>query len=273
MRRLLRNWAIPLSVLLHGSVVGAMVVRFEETPKSPPSAPVSLAIPEPAAEAVSEAKAPDPISAAPPPPPEMRAAEVPPEPVKAVPPPSPMVPVDTPPVIETKAVDAPVVAAVPPKVVQAKPKPDLVTEKKPVVETPPMAAPAPPTKPVETAMAPSPILAPPAKTEMQASASGQAGPPPDFIGRLRAKLERAKVYPRSAQMRRQEGITHLRFTMDRGGKVLAWTIERSSGFQVLDSEVEAMLQRAQPLPALPDDMPEQQLELIVPVQFFLRDVR
>lgn len=273
MRRLLRNWAIPLSVLLHGSVVGAMVMRFEEAPKPVPSAPVSLTIPEPAVEAVSDAKTPDPISAAPPPPPEMRATEVPLEPVKATPPPIPMVAADTPPVFDTKAVDAPVVAAAPPKVVRAKPKPDVATETKPEAESPPMAAPAPPTKPVETAMAPSPVKAPPAKTEMQASASGQAGPPADFIGRLRAKLERAKVYPRAAQMRRQEGVTHLRFTMDRGGKVLAWTIERSSGFPALDTEVEAMLQRAQPLPALPEDMPDQQLELIVPVQFFLREAR
>ncbi len=251
-----------------------MVMQFEEPPKSVPAAPVSVTLPEPAVEAVAEAKAlPDPITAAPPPPPEMRAQDTPPEPVKAVPPPSPIVPTDTPPVIETKAIDAPVVAAVPPKVVRAKPRPEVVTERKPEPEAAPMAAPAPPTKPVEAAMAPSPIKAPPAKTEMQASASGRAGPPPDFIGRLRAKLERAKVYPRSAQLRRQEGITHIRFTMDRGGKVLAWAIERSSGYPVLDSEVEAMLQRAQPLPPMPDDMPEPRLELVVPVQFFLRDAR
>lgn len=270
MRRLLEKWAIPLSIVLHGSVVGAMVMNFEEKPKPVPSAPVSLTIPEPAVETVSEAKAPDPISAAPPPPPEMRAAEVPPEPIKAAPPPSPMVPVDNPPVIESKAVDAPVVAAMPPKVVQAKPKPAVVTEKKPAEEAPPMAAPPPPTKPVETAMAPSPIAAPPAKTEMQSSASGHAGPPPDFIGRLRSKLEQARrAYPRAAQLRRLEGTPHLRFTMDRRGKVLAWSIEQSSGYAILDQEAEAMLQRAQ-LPPFPDDMTDDQREFTIPVQFFLR---
>lgn len=273
MRGLIRNWAIPLSVFLHGTVVAAMVMRFEEAPRPPPADTISLSIPAPAADTLSEAKAPDPITAAPPPPPEMRATEVPPEPVKARPPPSPMAPADQPPLIESRAVEAPVVAAAPPKAVRAKPKPDVVTEKKQEAEAPAVPAPAPETKPAETAMAPSPVVAPPARTEMRSSAAGPAGPPPDFIGRLRAKLERAKVYPRAAQTRRQEGVTHLRFTMDRGGKVLAWSIVRSSGHAALDHEVEAMLQRAQPLPPFPEEMSEQQLELVVPVQFFLRDLR
>src|SRR3546814_18962005 len=46
---------------------------------------------------------------------------------------------------------------------------------------------------------------------------------------LLAHLERHKRYPRRARWRRQEGVVHLRFAMDREGHVLAAQIARSSG--------------------------------------------
>jgi periplasmic protein TonB len=79
-----------------------------------------------------------------------------------------------------------------------------------------------------------------------------------------------KQYPRAAQLRRQEGTVLLSFVMDRNGRVLEYRIERASGHALLDREVEAMIERAQPLPKIPDDLREARLELVVPVQFFLR---
>jgi protein TonB len=67
-----------------------------------------------------------------------------------------------------------------------------------------------------------------------------------------------------------EGTTLLYFVMDREGKVLDFRIQKSSGFDLLDHEVEAMIQRAQPLPQMPDSMSQERLELVVPVQFLLR---
>jgi protein TonB len=61
----------------------------------------------------------------------------------------------------------------------------------------------------------------------------------------------------------------LRFKMNHQGQVLSFSLERGSGHAVLDSEVLAMIQRAQPLPAPPADMPDP-LELIIPVQFTVR---
>lgn len=40
--------------------------------------------------------------------------------------------------------------------------------------------------------------------------------------------------------------------------------------KVLDAEVQKMIERAQPLPAMPDTKDNSTLELVVPVQFFLR---
>jgi protein TonB len=62
----------------------------------------------------------------------------------------------------------------------------------------------------------------------------------------------------------------LSFTFDREGRVLAHRIARSSGHSSLDREVAAMLERAQPLPPMPDTMTQARLEVTVPVLFALR---
>ena len=58
--------------------------------------------------------------------------------------------------------------------------------------------------------------------------------------------------------------------MDREGRVLDYRITESSGYALLDREVEAMIRRAQPFPAMPEDIHQAKLDLVVPIQFFLR---
>ncbi|MCD7098230.1 energy transducer TonB [Stenotrophomonas sp. MMGLT7] len=87
---------------------------------------------------------------------------------------------------------------------------------------------------------------------------------------LLTHLERHKRYPGGAQMRRQEDVIYLRFTMDRSGKVLHWHIARSRGYAALDEEVNALIQRASPLPPPPDEMGGTLIDMVVPVEFFLR---
>lgn len=99
---------------------------------------------------------------------------------------------------------------------------------------------------------------------------GLSGKTDDYAATLLAWLEKHREYPRRARMRRQEGTVLLHFVIDRNGRVLEHRIEKSSGFSILDEEVLKMLQRAQPLPAMPDDIDMEQLALAVPVQFFLR---
>nr|WP_255691797.1 TonB family protein [Luteimonas sp. XNQY3] len=88
--------------------------------------------------------------------------------------------------------------------------------------------------------------------------------------RLLTHLEHHKRYPSAAQRRRQEDVVYLRFTMDRSGNVLQWTIWRSRGHALLDAEVNALIQRAAPLPPPPPEMSGNTVEMIVPVEFFLR---
>ena len=61
----------------------------------------------------------------------------------------------------------------------------------------------------------------------------------------------------------------LYFVLDREGKVLDYQLRQSSGHRLLDREVVSMIQRAQPLPEMPEGMRLAQLELILPVQFRL----
>ncbi|MCF8017186.1 MAG: hypothetical protein K9L65_16135 [Chromatiaceae bacterium] len=46
--------------------------------------------------------------------------------------------------------------------------------------------------------------------------------------------------------------------------------QQSSGHATLDAEVQKMSERAQPLSVMPDTMDNSTLELVVPMQFFLR---
>lgn len=102
------------------------------------------------------------------------------------------------------------------------------------------------------------------------SGGGIPGAAADYMALLQAWLEKHKEYPRRAQLRRQEGTALLYFVMDREGRVITHRLQESSGHRLLDREVEEMIKRAQPLPKMPDHMDQAQLELVVPVQFFLR---
>lgn len=127
---------------------------------------------------------------------------------------------------------------------------------KPKIDTPSEAPPAPDTT------APTSRPAPPA---LVAAASVQT-----WEGRVLAHLERRKRYPTEARSRRLQGVTYIRVTMDRQGRVLSAVMERTSGHAVLDREALALMTRAQPLPAPPAEIVGDRVVLSVPVDFFTR---
>lgn len=157
----------------------------------------------------------------------------------------------------------------PPKPVQ-QPKPQQVARAEPA--------------PVQAEAAPAPSVAGSAgKSGTQASSNagntdsasassggGMPGSSADYLALVQAWLERHKEYPRRAQLRRIEGTAVLRFVMDRDGKVLSFRLERGSGHAVLDEAVREMVERASPFPPLPAEIHQANLELVVPVSFYLR---
>lgn len=212
------------------------------TPPEPPPAidiPIDIPLPEPMPEPVVEPppSEPEPVVEEPPPPPEPPPV-VEPEVVLPKPPPEPPKP-------------KPEAKKEAPKPKPEKPKPPRPVVAQPVLQAPVAAPPAPAPAPVAAAPAPSRAV-------------------PTWQGRLLSHLERHKRYPRAAQARRQEGVAQVRFVIDREGNVLSVQLDRSSGVSALDEETVEMVRRASPLPAPPEEMAKDRIELVVPVQFFIR---
>jgi protein TonB len=84
------------------------------------------------------------------------------------------------------------------------------------------------------------------------------------------QLQRFRRYPAAARSRKEEGTVLLSFSVDRAGHVLSRTIARSSGHADLNEEVIAVIARAEPLPPFPATMPQQQIDLTLPMRFTLR---
>ena len=93
---------------------------------------------------------------------------------------------------------------------------------------------------------------------------------PSWQSLLLKHLQRFKSYPSEAREHGEQGVVLLDFVIDKDGHVLSRHIATGSGFADLDAEVLALVQRAQPLPAFPASMSEDQLHLTVPIRFSLR---
>ena len=147
-----------------------------------------------------------------------------------------------------------------------------VPEPPPVVTNIQEAAPS--EKTVERTTAPVTAPAPPAN-RMAAPTPGLSSTVSrnavlTWQGLLRLHLERHKRYPTAAQFHRQEGTSIVRFAMTREGRVTRIRLERSSGFSRLDDEAVALPERAQPLPPPPPAISGKQIEIVVPIRFFLK---
>ena len=112
---------------------------------------------------------------------------------------------------------------------------------------------------------PAPVAAPVTATPSPVAGEGKDA----FLGRLLGQLNRFKQYPRSARQAHIQGVVMLHFIMDADGKVTSYEIAKSSGRPVLDAEALALIQRAQPLPAIPSDYPTRTLDAVVPIEFSL----
>lgn len=255
----LRVWSLPLSLALH---VAAFATLGWGAPAAPPPPPqIMLLAPSPLPPSPQEAQ-PSPAEAPVMPTPSLAATEA------ATEPPQP--PEDlTPLAAETPAAETAVAAPPPEKPPLRKPDPRIAPQRpQPVrhqrkerseVQTQAAALPF-------AAQGPDAHAAPDA-----APRAAPAGPPPDYLGLIVARIERAKRYPPEARAARQEGTARVRFTLDRSGALARWRLEKSSGVAALDAEAGEMLRRAAPFPPFPADISRDQIELSAPVEFSLRD--
>ncbi len=123
------------------------------------------------------------------------------------------------------------------------------------------------------AAAPPPIEAP--------AADKSAAPDPGLSRRDRQARERWESalsghlarfgrFPDGVRGLKVETIVTVRFRLDRNGRVVATEVAESSGSEPLDSEAQAMIRRASPLPIPPSQVAGDRVELMVPVKFKVR---
>jgi protein TonB len=130
-----------------------------------------------------------------------------------------------------------------------------------------------PAPPAPATTAPTSTPAPPAETAT-APSTGVNQQQLDKIQinwqqQMQLHLERWKRYPRAAQMRNQEGMPWVKFSMDRNGSVLSVELVQSSGIDALDKEAIALVKRAEPLPTPPSEVEGETITLTVPIEFFI----
>ncbi|WP_371422643.1 TonB family protein [Tardiphaga sp.] len=134
----------------------------------------------------------------------------------------------------------------------------------PAISTPP---PSPTVKPADPAP-PQPDTAAPKTASAPPAPQVSSNAPDTWEGRVLARLEKFRRYPGGARSARQQGVVYIRFRINRDGHVLTSSLVRSSGFPALDQAALETLRRADPLPKIPADRPDE-IELSVPVEFYV----
>lgn len=177
-------------------------------------------------------------------------------PIVAPPPPVPTPPEDAPPPRQVDTVAKPPLPA--PPVVTADATPVSIASTPPI-QSASMAEDA-------------PVQAPPATTGPTTLnlTSALTGPLNEWQMMLLRHLHQHLRYPVQARRRHQQGVTLVRFVIDRHGDLRSAQLESSSGHELLDEEALAVLARAQPLPAPPASVAGTTIEIVVPVSYRLR---
>lgn len=184
-------------------------------------------------------------------------------PVVAPPPPIPQPPTEVPP---------------PPRIEKPEPVPEPIPESE-ALDTPPPAqevaqvdsvvAPvaAPSAADNTASAAPSPAVQPAVAIDLTGV---QTGPLNEWQITLLQHLHQHLRYPLQARRRHQQGVTLVRFVIDRRGHLQSALLEDSSGHELLDEEALAVLARAQPLPPPPASVAGGRIEIVVPISYRLR---
>lgn len=98
-------------------------------------------------------------------------------------------------------------------------------------------------------------------------------PPPQlrqqFIDVSTAAYVSQVSYPYEALRRHQQGTGQLLIVIDRRGRVLEWTLIRSTGHRLLDREIERVARKVEQLDPLPDYYTAPTANLIIPFSFIL----
>ena len=91
----------------------------------------------------------------------------------------------------------------------------------------------------------------------------------EYLARLQDRLFKRLTYPHVARAHRQTGTALLHVVVERTGRVQFYELRTSTGHELLDREIKAMVERARPFPPLPEEMREDRLKVLLNVEFVL----
>jgi len=89
----------------------------------------------------------------------------------------------------------------------------------------------------------------------------------NYAGRVLSHLQRKKRYPKRARRQGLKGSVGVTFTINRAGAVTGVRITRASGDAMFRKEVQAMVRRASPFPAIPSDFNRASMRFSVTIRF------
>jgi protein TonB len=83
------------------------------------------------------------------------------------------------------------------------------------------------------------------------------------------RVERMKVYPPDAHERKEAGVVHLFFSLNRKGEVVSSGIAQSSGHPSLDAAALEIVRKGQPYAPPPTLLKGDEIRLTLPIRFSL----
>jgi periplasmic protein TonB len=107
----------------------------------------------------------------------------------------------------------------------------------------------------------------------QVASRRPSGPSPEkdaYYRSLRAAVEQHRRYPRIARRAKTQGTVVVRMTVSRAGRLLAASVSRSSGEELLDVAALSAVRLAAPLPVAPAALESDPVTVDMPFVFRLR---
>lgn len=135
----------------------------------------------------------------------------------------------------------------------------------------PVARPQPPREAAAPAASPLPPAPTAAAPVNAAPSAAEAAAMPSYRALVFAHIKQYQQYPRAAKRRRLESTVTVTFRVDRQGNVLSQSIVEGSGYEILDREALATIDRANPMPPVPADITTSTVILNIPIRFELSE--
>lgn len=92
----------------------------------------------------------------------------------------------------------------------------------------------------------------------------------EFYAKVGRQISYAKIYPEFARERGYQGKTLVAFRINRDGKILSLSVNRSSGHEILDEAALESVKKAGPYPPIPGELKQSVLSFVIPISYALR---